>query len=56
MVQRKRKGQTVKAPGTGKEPSPVPDLMAALEQTLAEMSADTKNDGRKKQTQPQETR
>ena len=41
VVQRKRKGQTVKAPDTVKQPSPAPDLMAALEQTLAEMSAES---------------
>jgi DNA end-binding protein Ku len=37
VVQRKRKGQTVEAPEREKEPSPVPDLMAALEQSLAEV-------------------
>ena len=36
IVQRKRKGQTVEPPKRDKEPSPVPDLMAALEQSLAE--------------------
>jgi DNA end-binding protein Ku len=36
IVQRKRKGQTVEPPKREKEPSPVPDLMAALEQSLAE--------------------
>jgi DNA end-binding protein Ku len=39
IVQRKRKGQTVEVPEAEKEPSPVPDLMAALEQTLAEIKA-----------------
>lgn len=36
IVQRKRTGQTVEPPKREKEPSPVPDLMAALEQSLAE--------------------
>ena len=34
---RKRKGQTVEVPEAEKEPAPVPDLMAALEQTLADI-------------------
>lgn len=38
VVSRKRKGKTVKAPPKAAEPAPeAPDLMAALEQTLAEM-------------------
>jgi DNA end-binding protein Ku len=39
IVQKKRRGQTVEAPEREKEPSPVPDLMAALEQTLAEVKS-----------------
>jgi DNA end-binding protein Ku len=39
IVQKKRKGQTVEEPEREKEPSPVPDLMAALEQTLAEIKS-----------------
>jgi DNA end-binding protein Ku len=39
IVQRKRKGQTVEVPEPEKQPSPVPDLMAALEQTLEEVKA-----------------
>jgi DNA end-binding protein Ku len=39
IVQRKRKGQTVEVPEVEKEPSPVPDLMAALEQTLSEIKS-----------------
>jgi DNA end-binding protein Ku len=39
IVQRKRKGQTVEAPKREKEPSPVPDLMAALEKTLADVKS-----------------
>jgi DNA end-binding protein Ku len=37
VVKRKEKGQTVKPPEREEEPSPVPDLMAALERTLAEV-------------------
>jgi DNA end-binding protein Ku len=37
VIERKRKGGTVKAPTPEKEPAATPDLMAALEQTLAEM-------------------
>jgi len=39
IVQRKRKGQTVEAPKREDDPSPVPDLMAALEKTLADVKA-----------------
>ena len=35
IIKRKEKGQTVKAPEREKTPSPVPDLMAALEESLA---------------------
>ena len=37
VIEQKKKGGTVKAPTAEKEPAPTPDLMAALEQTLAEM-------------------
>src|SRR3954452_20880400 len=37
VIEAKRKGGTVKAPTAEKEPAPTPDLMAALEQTLAQM-------------------
>jgi DNA end-binding protein Ku len=37
VVRRKRKGETIAAPDTGKAPEPAPDLMAALEQTLEEL-------------------
>ena len=37
VVARKRKGQTVKAPAEAKAAEPVPDLMEALERTLAEL-------------------
>jgi DNA end-binding protein Ku len=46
VIARKKKGGTVKAPKPEKEPAPTPDLMAALEQTLAEM----KDKDRKKAT------
>ena len=38
VVADKRKGKTVKVPERATEPAPAPDLMAALEQTLAELS------------------
>jgi DNA end-binding protein Ku len=56
VVRRKRKGQTVKAPDTVKQPSPAPDLMAALEQTLAELSGETGSNGRSDKRQRQEAR
>jgi DNA end-binding protein Ku len=34
VIDRKRKGERIKAPKPEKEPAPVPDLMAALERTL----------------------
>jgi DNA end-binding protein Ku len=37
IVDRKRKGETIKAPATAGQPSPSPDLMAALEQTLEQL-------------------
>jgi DNA end-binding protein Ku len=37
IVERKRKGQTVRPPKREEQPAPVPDLMAALERTLAEV-------------------
>jgi DNA end-binding protein Ku len=36
VIRRKEKGQTIKAPEREEAPSPVPDLMAALEKSLAE--------------------
>jgi DNA end-binding protein Ku len=36
VVARKRQGKRIAAPKAGKEPSPVPDLMKALEQSLAD--------------------
>jgi DNA end-binding protein Ku len=37
VVDRKRKGETIKAPEAVEQPTPGPDLMAALEQTLQEL-------------------
>jgi len=52
IVARKRKGGTVKAPKAVEEPSPVPDLMAALERTLAEMKGEGNGErSRKRQKQ-----
>jgi DNA end-binding protein Ku len=39
VIDSKRKGGTVKAPEVEKEPAPTPDLMAALEATLAGMKS-----------------
>jgi DNA end-binding protein Ku len=37
IVKQKSKGQTIEVPDEEEEPSPVPDLMAALERTLADI-------------------
>ena len=37
VVDRKRKGETITVPDTPRAPEPVPDLMEALERTLAEL-------------------
>jgi DNA end-binding protein Ku len=50
VIERKRKGGTVKAPKAEKEPAPTPDLMAALEQTLAEMKDSGKDATAKSKT------
>jgi DNA end-binding protein Ku len=39
IIREKSKGKAIEVPETEKEPSPVPDLMAALEQTLEEIKA-----------------
>ncbi len=39
VVKRKRKGQTIKAPKQAPEPEAAPDLMEALERTLAEIGS-----------------
>jgi DNA end-binding protein Ku len=36
IIRRKSKGQTIEVPDKEEEPSPIPDLMAALEKSLAE--------------------
>jgi DNA end-binding protein Ku len=41
LVERKRKGKTVKLPSEAQQPAPVPDLMAALERTLEELKQGT---------------
>ena len=47
VVERKRKGQTIKAPKEATEqPSPVPDLMAALEKSLAEAGSGARSGSR----------
>jgi DNA end-binding protein Ku len=38
VIARKRKGETIKAPAAATESAPAPDLMEALERTLAELS------------------
>ncbi len=40
VVDRKRKGETIKTPTAAKAPSPAPDLMDALERTLEEMTGE----------------
>jgi DNA end-binding protein Ku len=47
IVKRKRKGETIKAPAAESEPESAPDLMEALERTLAELG----DGNRKRQTQ-----
>jgi DNA end-binding protein Ku len=39
VIRDKQKGKTITVPEPESEPSPVPDLMAALEQTLAEIGS-----------------
>jgi DNA end-binding protein Ku len=39
IIQRKKKGKTIEVPEEEKAPSPVPDLMAALEKTLEEIKS-----------------
>jgi len=45
VIARKRKGKRISAPKPEKEPSPVPDLMAALERSLAEATGKRSTDG-----------
>jgi DNA end-binding protein Ku len=46
VIEAKRKGGTVKAPTPEKEPAPTPDLMAALEETLASIKAGDRSGGK----------
>ena len=48
MIERKRKGRTIEAPEERDEPAPVPDLMAALEESLANAKRGGKKGGRSK--------
>jgi DNA end-binding protein Ku len=48
VIADKRKGKTIKAPAKAEEPAAVPDLMAALEKTLAEMKGAKKGSGSKR--------
>jgi DNA end-binding protein Ku len=51
VVKAKQKGETVKAPAEPKQPKPAPDLMAALEETLAQMgTGDGKGNGAKRKS------
>jgi DNA end-binding protein Ku len=45
VIARKRKGKRISAPKQEKEPSPVPDLMAALERSLAEATGRSRKQG-----------
>ena len=49
VVNRKRNGETIKRPKGTKAPSPAPDLMAALERTLEEMTDEGSNRRQKQQ-------
>lgn len=49
IVNRKRKGETIKPPKSAKAPSPAPDQMAALERTLEEMTGEGSNRRQKQQ-------
>jgi DNA end-binding protein Ku len=49
VIERKRKGRKIEAPETEREPKPVPDLMAALEATLANV-----REGRDARAEPEE--
>jgi DNA end-binding protein Ku len=45
VIERKRKGKKITAPAAREEPSPVPDLMAALEESLAAAKSGGRNSG-----------
>jgi DNA end-binding protein Ku len=46
VIRDKKKGKTIKAPEEPREPKPAPDLMAALEETLAKMGDGKRSRGR----------
>jgi DNA end-binding protein Ku len=46
IIERKRKGRTIEAPEPQEEPEPVPDLMAALEESLASARKKSRSNGR----------
>ena len=48
MIDRKRKGKRISAPEQEAQPSPVPDLMAALEESLAAAQGKGSSGGRRK--------
>lgn len=50
VIERKRKGRTIEAPEARDEPEPVPDLMAALEESLANAKRGGKKQGRTKRS------
>ena len=45
VIERKKKGKRITVPDDADEPSPIPDLMAALERSLAEAKGKTTGDG-----------
>jgi DNA end-binding protein Ku len=45
IIDRKRKGRTIEAPEPQEEPEPVPDLMAALEESLASARKKSRSNG-----------
>jgi DNA end-binding protein Ku len=51
VVDRKRQGKTIKAPEEPEAPEAAPDLMEALERTLAEMKGSSGKRPRKRQKQ-----
>jgi non-homologous end joining protein Ku len=54
VIEKKRKGQTIKTPEAQEEPPPVPDLMAALEDSLAAARKSSGKRGRRSRPRKQE--
>jgi DNA end-binding protein Ku len=54
VIEKKQKGQTIKAPEAQEEPAPVPDLMAALEESLAAARKSSGKRGRRSTRKKQE--